>query len=74
MTICNPGDLSGQFSVAMPKPEIPVRRMPAFMKALWLLALLVLVGIAYSFWRISTVASPKLDLPAGAQTPSTQPH
>jgi hypothetical protein len=61
------GDFSGQFSTAMPKPVIPVRRTSPFMKALWLLALMVLVGIGYSFWRISTVATPKLDVPAGAQ-------
>jgi hypothetical protein len=73
MAVRDPSDFSGQFSTAMPKPEIPVRRMPTFMKALWLLALFVLLGVGYSFWRISSVATPKLDLPPGAQTPSTQP-
>jgi len=72
MTIRDPSDFSGQFTTAMPKPVIPVRRTPAFMKALWLLAVLVLVGIGYSFWRISSVATPKLDLPAGAQPANPQ--
>jgi len=45
----------------MPPPVIPTRGTTWFMKALWALALLVLVGIAYSFWRISAVASPTLD-------------
>ena len=67
MSIRNPRDFSGQFATAMPKPVIPVRHTPPFMKALWLLAVLVLVGIGYSFWRISSVASPKLDVPAGAE-------
>ena len=68
----DPGDFSGQFTTAMPKPVIPVRRMPPFMKAMWLMAVLVLVGIGYSFWRISSVATPKLDLPAGAQPVNAQ--
>jgi hypothetical protein len=72
MTIRDPRDFSGQFATAMPKPVIPVRRTPPFMKALWLLALMLLVGIGYSFWRISSVANPKLDLPANAQ-PAGQP-
>ncbi len=52
----------------MPEPEIPTRKAPWFMKALWALALLLVVGIVYSFWRISTVPSPRLDVP---QTQST---
>jgi hypothetical protein len=72
MAIHDPGDFSGQFTTAMPEPVIPVRRMPPFMKALWLLALMVLVGIGYSFWRISSVATPKLDLPGGAQPANPQ--
>jgi hypothetical protein len=72
MSIRNPGSFSGQFSTVMPEPQIPLRRTPAFLKALWLLALLVLVGIAYSFWRISSVATPKLDVPPGERTPATQ--
>jgi hypothetical protein len=66
MTIRDSRDFSGQFSTAMPKPVIPVRQTPPFMKALWLLAVMVLVGIGYSFWRISSVATPKLDVPTGA--------
>jgi hypothetical protein len=54
----------------MPAPEIPKRKTPGFMKALWLLALLLVVGMAYSFWRISTVPSPRLDVPP---TQSTEP-
>jgi len=52
----------------MPEPEIPQRKTPWFMKALWALALLLVVGMVYSFWRISTVPSPRLDVP---QTQST---
>ena len=72
MSIRDPSSFSGQFTTAMPKPQIPLRRTSAFMKALWLLALLVLVGIAYSFWRISSVATPKLDVPAGEQPAAAQ--
>ena len=72
MSIREPGHLSSQFSTAMPRPVIPVRRTPLFMKALWLMALFVLIGIAYSFWRISSVATPKLELPPGAQPASSQ--
>ena len=67
MTTRDPSDFSGQFIAQMPTPEIPVRKMPAFTKALWGLALLVLLGIGYSFWRISSVQNPKLDLPPAAQ-------
>jgi len=51
------------YNAAMPPPEIPTRHTNWFMKALWLLALLLVVGVVYSFWRISTVASPTLDVP-----------
>ncbi len=51
------------FDTSMPEPEIPTRTMPWFMKALWALALLLLVGVAYSFWRISTVPTPTLEVP-----------
>jgi len=71
MSIRDPSSFSGQFSTAMPKPQIPIRRTPAFMKALWLLALLVVVGIVYSFWRISSVATPKLDVPAAERSPAS---
>ncbi|HET7543160.1 MAG TPA: hypothetical protein VFK05_24975 [Polyangiaceae bacterium] len=47
----------------MPAPEIPTRRTPWFMKALWALALLLVVGLVYSFWRISSVPTPRLDIP-----------
>jgi hypothetical protein len=57
--------------VAMPEPEIPMRRTPWFMQALWLMAALVLIGIVYSFWRIASVATPKLDVPPTAPTIST---
>ena len=73
MTIRHPSDFSGQYSTQMPKPDIPVRRTPAFMKALWGLALLVLIGTIYSFWRISTVATPKLDVPANEAPVNAQP-
>ena len=54
----------------MPEPEIPTRGMPRFMKALWALALLLVVGLVYSFWRISTVPSPRLDVPQTETTVS----
>ena len=60
-------------SPRIPEPTIPMRHAPAFMKLLWLLAVLLVVGVAYSFWRISNVATPKLELPAGAQPATSQP-
>jgi hypothetical protein len=51
------------YDTAMPAPVIPTRGTNWFMKALWALALLMLVGVVYSFWRISSVASPTLDVP-----------
>ena len=56
------------YDPGMPEPEIPTRKTPGFMKALWLLALLLVVGMAYSFWRISTVPSPRLDVPPAQST------
>jgi len=61
------------YDPGMPAPEIPKRRTPGFMKALWLLALLLVIGMAYSFWRISTVPSPRLDVPQ-TQTQPTGPN
>lgn len=58
------------YETPMPPPEIPTRKAPWFMKALWALALLLVVGMAYSFWRISSVPTPRLDVP---QTQSTEP-
>ena len=57
------------YDTAMPAPVIPTRKTNWFMKALWALALLMLVGMVYSFWRISTVATPKLDVPQTTETP-----
>jgi hypothetical protein len=75
MSIREQRPFTGQkYSAEMSDPRIPMRRMPAFMKTLWLLAVLMLVGIVYSFWRISNVATPKLDLPAGAQPAGSQPN
>jgi len=51
------------YDAPMPAPDIPKRKTPWFMKALWALALLLVVGMVYSFWRISTVPSPRLDVP-----------
>ncbi|MEI9954234.1 MAG: hypothetical protein WDO74_35980 [Pseudomonadota bacterium] len=59
------------YDTGMPEPEIPTRNTPWFMKALWALALLLVVGMAYSFWRISTVPSPRLDVPPTPPTQST---
>ncbi|MEI9938765.1 MAG: hypothetical protein WDO69_16220 [Pseudomonadota bacterium] len=56
------------YDTSMPAPEISTRKTPWFMKALWALAVLLVVGMLYSFWRISTVPSPRLDVP---QTQST---
>ena len=56
------------WDTSMPAPEIPKRRTPWFMKALWALALLLVAGMVYSFWRISSVPTPRLDVP---QTQST---
>jgi len=52
----------------MPEPEIPTRKMPWFMKALWALALLLVIGLVYSFWRIAAVPSPRLDVPQPQST------
>jgi len=60
------------YDTRMPAPEIPTRKTPWFMKALWALAILLVVGMAYSFWRISTVPSPRLDVPQ-TQTTETGP-
>ncbi len=51
------------YDTSMPEPEIPTRKTPWFMKALWMLALLLVVGMVYSFWRISTVPSPRMEVP-----------
>jgi hypothetical protein len=51
------------YDTTMPKPVIPTRSTNWFMKSLWMLALLTLVGIAYSFWRLSAVATPTLEVP-----------
>lgn len=56
------------FDTSMPEPEVPTRKTPLFMKALWALALLLVVGLVYSFWRISAVPSPKLDVPLSQST------
>ncbi len=50
------------FPVELSPPVIPTRRMPAFMGAMWVLAVLMLVGIGYSFWRISVVPTPMLEV------------
>jgi hypothetical protein len=60
------------YDTAMPAPVIPKRKTPWFMKALWALALLLVVGMVYSFWRISTVPSPRLDVPQTQSAPQTQ--
>ena len=67
MSSRDPSDISGQLSSAMPRIVTPMRRTPIFLKALWVLALLVAVGVAYSFWRISRVPTPKLDVPPAAE-------
>ncbi|HEY3255115.1 MAG TPA: hypothetical protein VGJ91_14245 [Polyangiaceae bacterium] len=59
------------YDTSMPEPVIPTRKMPWFTKALWALALLLVVGMVYSFWRIATVPSPRLDVPTTQPTQST---
>jgi hypothetical protein len=56
------------YDTSMPAPVIPTRKTPWFMKALWALALLLVVGLVYSFWRISTVPSPRLEVPRTQST------
>ncbi len=56
------------YDTSMPEPEIPTRKTPWFTKALWALALLMVVGMVYSFWRISNVPSPRLDTPQDLST------
>jgi hypothetical protein len=62
------------YDTRMPPPVIPTRKTPWFMKALWALALLLVVGMAYSFWRISTVPSPRLEVPRTQSTDSPNPR
>jgi len=68
-------DVNRQYYEArMPDPDIPTRKTPWFMKALWALALLLVVGMAYSFWRISAVPSPRLDVPQTQSTDTAAPR
>ena len=62
------------YDTSMPEPEIPTRKTPWFMKALWGLAVLLVVGMVYSFWRISTVPSPRLDIPQTQSTDTAVPR
>ena len=48
---------------AFPPAVIPIKHTAWFMWMLWALAGFLLVGLAYSFWLLSSVASPKLDVP-----------
>ena len=64
----------GLGNVGMPDPVIPTRQTPWFMKALWVLALLMVVGIGYSFWRISSVDSPTLEVPPAQSTDTASPR
>jgi len=45
-------------------PEIPKRRMHWFARMLAALAILLALGVAYGFWRISDVPNPRLEVPA----------
>ena len=53
-------------------PGIPMEHIPWFLWTLWALAGLLIVGLVYSFWRIATVPTPKLDVPMSA--PMTGEH
>ena len=55
-----PGGRYVQYSA----PEIPKKRMHWFVKMLVAFAVLLALGVAYGFWRISDVPSPELDVPA----------
>jgi hypothetical protein len=55
-------------SAAISPPVIPMQHTPWFLWALWALAGLLIVGLAYSFWRIATVPTPTLDVPMTAPT------
>jgi hypothetical protein len=62
-----PGSRYIQYSA----PEIPKRRMNWFVRLLAAFALLLALGVAYGFWRISNVPSPELSVPAsGAAAPA----
>lgn len=67
-------DINRPHDMDMPEPRIPTRGTPWFLKMLWLLAIMMVVGIAYSFWRISSVASPKLDVPPAQSTDTATPR
>ena len=55
-------------SVAVSPPVIPMQHTPWFMWTLWALAGFLIVGLVYSFWRIATVPTPRLDVPITAPT------
>jgi hypothetical protein len=42
-------------------PQIPKKQTPWLMKALIAFAVLLLIGVAYGFWRISNVPTPTID-------------
>jgi hypothetical protein len=46
------------------KPEIPKKHMAWFVKMLIAFAVLLGVGVAYGFFRISNVPAPSIDVPA----------
>jgi flagellar basal body-associated protein FliL len=49
---------------AYPPIEIPKRHLPWFTSMLMAFAVLVLAGVVYSFWNMSSAPMPKLDVPA----------
>jgi hypothetical protein len=53
-------------SAAMSPVVIPMQHTPWFLWTLWALAGFLVVGLVYSFWRIATVPTPKLDVPITA--------
>ena len=60
--------LRDQHRSALSPPVIPIQHTPWFLWALWALAGLLIVGLAYSFWRIATVPTPTLEVPITAPT------
>jgi hypothetical protein len=60
-------------NVDYPAPVIPKRHMPWFTQLLLAFAGLVLVGVVYSFWRMSTAPAAVLEVPA-QDAPAASPN
>ena len=60
-------------NVDYPAPVIPKRHIPWFTQMLLAFAALVLAGVVYSFWRMSTASAPVLQVPA-QDAPAASPN